>query len=631
MKIFVLLLLVIHFCVIISASLEKNATYDEAVNITSGYIYLKTGNFSINKEHLTFWKMFTSLPLLLLKLTIPDNLKVYQYELADKFIYENKISADTILLFGRILNALGAIVLGFIIFKWSSELWGKNAAFLSLILYLLCPNITGYAGYVNTDFGLTVLMFLSVYFFWIYSKSPSPRNIIIAGILFGLTQATKVSAFLLYPTFLILGIIYWYYNKNEKKLKEIIVDVLKIFIIGFIVLSMTYLFYGLPNYFSGIKQILNLMKSGSHIFVSGKIYSHGPWYYCLFAFLIKNTIPFLVLFLGALIHLFILRKNLAVRFKQIFLLILPFILLVVASLNKRQLGMRYILPVYPFLFVSIGLILKNFDIKKISIVIPLILWMSINNVKVYPHYLTFFNELVGGPKNGYKCLVYDLDAGQDLKELKKFLQPDDELILSYFGSARPEYYGIDCQYAGVVSDIQLHPKVEKINSLNPKRELLAVSASFLQMARLGNRKIYSWLKQYKPINIIGNTILIYDITADVNAHKNLGYTYMELGASDNAIRQWQRVLVLKPNDVEVHFCLACIYNFQSLYEKAIKECNLGLSKDRGSYMIHNLLGQIYMKQGKIKKANDCFEKAIEIKPDFVEAHSNLAIVRKKQK
>src|SRR5206468_11204129 len=67
---------------------------------------------------------------------------------------------------------------------------------------------------------------------------------------------------------------------------------------------------------------------------------------------------------------------------------------------------------------------------------------------VYPHYLAYFNELAGGPRNGYKRLVdSNLDWGQDLKGLKRWadekrLDATHPLYLSYFGTADPRYYQI---------------------------------------------------------------------------------------------------------------------------------------------------------------------------------------------
>jgi hypothetical protein len=69
---------------------------------------------------------------------------------------------------------------------------------------------------------------------------------------------------------------------------------------------------------------------------------------------------------------------------------------------------------------------------------------------VRPNYLAYFNQLASGPADGYKHLAdSSLDWGQDLPALKQWLDSQglqqagaNGVYLSYFGTARPEYYGI---------------------------------------------------------------------------------------------------------------------------------------------------------------------------------------------
>ena len=80
----------------------------------------------------------------------------------------------------------------------------------------------------------------------------------------------------------------------------------------------------------------------------------------------------------------------------------------------------------------------------------LLAWHAGESLTIRPNYLAYFNELVGGPAQGYKHLAdSSLDWGQDLPALKQWLdreglQPSGatNVYLSYFGTARPEYYGI---------------------------------------------------------------------------------------------------------------------------------------------------------------------------------------------
>ncbi|MDD5687942.1 MAG: glycosyltransferase family 39 protein [Elusimicrobia bacterium] len=627
-NILVILILIINFILIISSSWEKSAIYDEAVNISSGYIHWKTGNSHVNREHLTSWKLFVTAPLLFLKLKTPNNLDINQYEIGDKFLYNNNVSADTILHVTRITNAIGAIILGFFIYKWAFILWGYYGAILSLILYVLSPNMSAWAGVVNTDFGLTVLVFLSVFMFWLYLRNPSTKKLFLTGILFGLAQSTKVSALLLYPLFLFLGI-FWIKYRKEKTFPMILISIIKIFIIGFFVLSITYIFSGLPNYFAGVNQIFNSMKEGRDVFINGNIYRYGVWYYYLFALMIKNPVPFLILLFWVVSYVYSLKKDPNLKIVIIFLSVVPIVWLMIASLSKSQLGIRYILPIYPFIFVLLGIISKSLNNPKKYILAFLIIWMVINNVKIYPHYLTFFNEFIGGSKNGYKYLTNDLDAGQDLKNLAKYLKPGDEIILSYCGCARPEYYGVNPQYRGIISEVLF--KTEKMNSLTPKRELLCVSALFLQTATTKEGLVYAWLKEYKPIEIIGNSILVYDITIDTDAHKNLAYAYEKAIDYDAAKREWDRILVIDNKNEESYMGLAGIYITRKEYDKAIKECNLALRNSPDSYMANNMLGQIYGIKGELEKSRFYLERSVQINPNFAGGHYDLAVTYERLK
>jgi hypothetical protein len=72
------------------------------------------------------------------------------------------------------------------------------------------------------------------------------------------------------------------------------------------------------------------------------------------------------------------------------------------------------------------------------------------SLSVWPNYLAFFNQLVGGPRNGYQYLVdSSLDWGQDLPGLHQWLEKNapaasgSPVYLSYFGTGDPKFYGIN--------------------------------------------------------------------------------------------------------------------------------------------------------------------------------------------
>ena len=76
--------------------------------------------------------------------------------------------------------------------------------------------------------------------------------------------------------------------------------------------------------------------------------------------------------------------------------------------------------------------------------------LAIESVRVSPAYLSYFNQLAGGPARGYTHLVdSSLDWGQDLARLEQWLAErrdtdlrDRPVYLAYFGSGDPDNSGI---------------------------------------------------------------------------------------------------------------------------------------------------------------------------------------------
>jgi 4-amino-4-deoxy-L-arabinose transferase-like glycosyltransferase len=165
------------------------------------------------------------------------------------------------------------------------------------------------------------------------------------------------------------------------------------------------------------------------------------------------------------------------------LLVLFGVYWVVALRSNLNIGHRHILPTYPPMFIFAGAAALWFKApadgrmqrgrtstnrvkaKNAGIVWPSAVAMArvvlagalvataVESIWFWPHYLAYFNVLSGGPRHAYRRLIdSSLDWGQDLKGLKRWLDdhPEDSrdpqrVYLSYFGTTRPEYYGIGAQ------------------------------------------------------------------------------------------------------------------------------------------------------------------------------------------
>jgi hypothetical protein len=141
----------------------------------------------------------------------------------------------------------------------------------------------------------------------------------------------------------------------------------------------------------------------------------------------------------------------------------------------------------------------------------MVIWYVVASLFIAPHYLSYFNEIIGGPDKGYKYLVdSNLDWGQDLKGLKKYM--DDHAIkrisLSYFGIDSPKRYGIE--YDWLPSHHLYNPRPENEKKF-PVNRFLAISATNLQGVYLEPKDMYKWLREYEPVAKIGYSIFIYDL------------------------------------------------------------------------------------------------------------------------
>jgi hypothetical protein len=118
---------------------------------------------------------------------------------------------------------------------------------------------------------------------------------------------------------------------------------------------------------------------------------------------------------------------------------------------------RYVLPVLGFAFIwAAGAARWPCDMPYTSrgwrrlasrlTVGGLAAWSAASSLWYYPHSISYFNELVGGPAHGPKHLLdSNIDWGQDLLLLRRWLERHPQahpLRLAYFGNLDPRAVGI---------------------------------------------------------------------------------------------------------------------------------------------------------------------------------------------
>jgi len=261
-------------------------------------------------------------------------------------------------------------------------------------------------------------------------------------------------------------------------------------------------------------------------FLLGEHSTTGFRRYFFYAVLLKTPLPGLLLILTSLILALVRRRNWS---RSLAFLILPAgFYFGVAVVLRLDIGQRHLLPIYPLGYVlagSLALEWKRFNRPVRLVSGGLVgLWIMLASQFVFfpvnhrwwqtvaPYYLAYFNELAGGPVNGYKELVdSNLDWGQDLQSLKYWLDRNkitEPIYLCYFGMADPRYYGI--LHHNLPGGYLFEPQ-EGFDVLKPGG-LIAISATSLQGVYVAPEIREVWrqiLEHSVPVDRIGNSIFIY--------------------------------------------------------------------------------------------------------------------------
>jgi hypothetical protein len=194
--------------------------------------------------------------------------------------------------------------------------------------------------------------------------------------------------------------------------------------------------------------------------------------------------------------------------------------------STLNIGVRHLLPIYPFtiLLVSgrLGVLIEwlrkhdRIRLQWFSLAIAALLgWYTFESVSVWPSYLSYFNELAGGPSGGHRFVAdSNLDWGQDAKRLGQWAERNNvrKISLDYFGWSDPGYY-LGTRYVYTTGSYWKDAK--DFMARNSSDGWIAISATFYEEAT--NRaepgaSTYRWLMDYEPVAVIGNSIFVWHIT-----------------------------------------------------------------------------------------------------------------------
>lgn len=330
----------------------------------------------------------------------------------------------------------------------------------------------------------------------------------------------------------------------------------------------------LPNAFAQGFLLCAATSQTAPSYLAGEVLATGRWYYYPFAILVKTPVPFLVLILGGLASLRRRQWAHEMGWHVACVLLPPLFYLGFAMTTSINIGLRHVLPVYPFFVLLAAMaaheILSRFERRrlKVSLLAGAIASWAASFAGVYPHTLTFFNWIVGGPENGPRYLAdSNLDWGQHLKALKDWMDEHGvaRINLAYFGTEDP---------ADRMSCVILPGATDYLEKRIAKPELpgyVAISETVASGVYLRPewREWYSGFDNLEPVAVIGNTIKVFHIESwpgpapadDENEVCNQGLLAEQLrrrGWPEFAAIYYREYLYHQPNDIAVHRHLALV-------------------------------------------------------------------------
>lgn len=439
----------------------------------------------------------------------------------------------------------------------------EAAGLLALLLTAFDPNLLAHMRLATTDFGLTVTAALAGYGLWRLARRPSALTALLAGVGLGLMLNTKFTALLFLPLFalviLLAVVVHWRAAPvaAQRHRRYWLLPLLIIYpVVGLVTLwaGNGFDFGRLPaetpflpqiagwpvplsHYLEQLLDIGGRLQVETPAFLLGHYRTTGWWYYFPVAFVLKTPLPTLILLVAAGIAtasaVWSRRGRLGgASWLDLAALLVPALgFFAVALSTEINLGYRHILPILPFLFVFAGAGLGRevaalwaparatlsfrqraaawLTLALTGALVAVSLW-------IFPHYLAYFNRVAGGPQGGWRALVdSNLDWGQDLQALGPWMAERgvERVWLSYFGEARPDYYGIAYDGLDSFPPRLMNPLARPFVPSDPAPGWYAISATNLQGVHFLDHDQFRTFRDRPPEDKLGYSIFLYDVPA----------------------------------------------------------------------------------------------------------------------
>jgi hypothetical protein len=511
-----------------------NQTYDEPAHIACGIEWLDQGQYRYEHQHPPLARVAVALGPYLAGIRSSGLKSVYQE--GNWILYTGTHYFRTLAL-ARMGILPFFVIACALVWSWSRRLFGTGAALASTLLFTMLPPILAHSGLATTDMACATFVFASTYAFSRWLERPAWRQSFFLGASIALAALSKFSSLVFLPACMLAVLLLdWFIERpsfaafRREALRRTISAIFAAAVL-FLAIWAGYRFSvgrvtaenrpyetidrflpesGLPAYefFDGIGEVEYHNARGHESWLLGEYRKDGWWYFFPVVIAVKTPIAFLLLcFIG---YYRLARQSVAkIRWQEWVPGACAPMILLVCMLNRIDLGVRHILPIYPLLAMVAGLGLTRLvqagRARKTAAAcgLALALWLVVSSVCSHPDYLAYFNESAGG-KPEWVLAESDLDWGQDLQRLSDKLKQlgVKEVSLAYFGTADPTRHGLPA--------IKPLPAYRRVTGwVAVSLHVMTITAAAVETAQRTNTSPVSWLDWERPFIRVGKSIDLY--------------------------------------------------------------------------------------------------------------------------
>ncbi|MCA8999657.1 MAG: glycosyltransferase family 39 protein [Planctomycetaceae bacterium] len=454
-KLMLPLILTLHVVLVGISAWQHSPTLDEPAYLTAGLRHLHSGRFDSYKVTPPLVRSIAALPVNFLTnfddLEFEGSIRLRpEFDAGHRFLTEHGQRSFWLVTIARWacipFSLLGALCLH----NWGRDLYGHAAGRAALVLWCFSPNIFAHAQLLTPDIAVTSLCIAFMYFSWKWRHAPTWKSAFALGGILGIAVLSKTSAILLLPVAFLAELrksreTGCHMSTGAIRYLVTLMMMINIVNLGYLfefspcslsevaprsttlnnLLSINATIGKLPlplplSFVEGINlQLMDFENrdGGIQTFIAGTWTSRSRWWYYLYAAALKIPLGILFLFLIGLGSLVGPNRQLPIAESAVFVLAPLFFAFLIPSLASGfGSGIRYVLPGFPFLFlVASSAFCTKKNWYRIVVRNVLLAWAVLSSVLNYPHSLSYFNELAGGPENGHNCLLEGgVDYGQDL-------------------------------------------------------------------------------------------------------------------------------------------------------------------------------------------------------------------------